>query len=132
MTLRVTLLSAALLVLAGAAVAGPAHKVLVDSYRAAAGGDASAERGRAFFVASHAGGKPDTPSCTTCHGANLAEPGKTRAGKAIDPMAVSVNPRRLTDPAEVEKWFARNCDSVLGRACTPAEKADVVAYLASL
>ena len=32
----------------------------------------------------------------------------------------------------VEKWFARNCKDVLGRACTPAEKADVVAWLAAI
>jgi hypothetical protein len=29
----------------------------------------------------------------------------------------------------VEKWFKRNCNDVLARACTPAEKADVLAYL---
>jgi hypothetical protein len=29
----------------------------------------------------------------------------------------------------VEKWFRRNCNDVLGRTCTPSEKADVMAYL---
>ena len=42
-------------------------------------------------------------------------------------MAVSVNPKRLSDPAKVEKWFGRNCRWTLGRDCTPQEKADFVA-----
>ena len=42
------------------------------------------------------------------------------------------NAARFTDSAFVEKWFGRNCDSVLGRACTAAEKADVIAWLSSL
>ncbi|MBL8573932.1 MAG: DUF1924 domain-containing protein [Hyphomicrobiaceae bacterium] len=132
MSLRAKLLALAVCSLATAAFAGPAQKPVVDHYTAGAGGAASAERGRAFFTATHTGGKPDTPTCTACHGTDLKAAGKTRAGKPIDPMAVSANPRRLTDLAETEKWFGRNCDSVLGRACTPAEKADVVAYLNGL
>lgn len=31
-----------------------------------------------------------------------------------------------------DKWFKRNCNDVLGRQCTPAERADVLAYLLSL
>lgn len=96
----------------------------------AAAGDPAA--GNAFFHATHSGGKPDTPSCTTCHTNDPRAMGKTRAGKAIDPMAVSVNPNRFTDPAKVEKWFIRNCNTVLGRECTAGEKADVLAYLRSI
>ena len=95
----------------------------------AAGAPASAARGEAFFKATHTGGKPDTASCTVCHTADPRSTGRTRAGKPIEPMAVSANPARFTDPAKVEKWFRRNCNSVLGRECTAAEKADVVAWL---
>jgi len=91
----------------------------------------SAERGAAFFRATHQGGKPDTPSCTTCHGTEPRATGKTRAGKPIDPMAVSANPARFTDPKEVAKWFTRNCKSVLGRECTAAEKGDFITFMAS-
>ncbi len=91
----------------------------------------SAENGKALFMATHAGGKPDTPSCTTCHTADPKAMGKTRAGKPIDPMAVSANPKRFTDLAEVEKWFGRNCNSVLGRDCTPQEQGDVATWLIS-
>jgi hypothetical protein len=93
---------------------------------------ADAAAGKAFWNANHSGGKPDTPSCTTCHGNDPTKAGQTRAGKAIDPMAVSVQPDRYTDPAKVEKWFGRNCNSVLGRDCTATEKADVLDYLKSI
>ena len=91
----------------------------------------SAERGAQFWQAQHVGGKPDTPSCTTCHTKDPTAEGQTRAGKAIAPMAVSRTPDRFTDAAKVEKWFDRNCNTVLGRACTAAEKGDVITYLSS-
>lgn len=123
---------------AGAAIAaGPAQVSVLDRYVAAAKADPgyagpSAERGHAFFFAAHAGGKADTPACTACHSSNLTGPGRTKAGKVIEPMAASVAPTRYSDPATVEKWFRRNCQDVLGRACSAAEKADVLAFLLSL
>lgn len=91
----------------------------------------SAERGKAFFMAKQAGGKPDTPSCTSCHTDSVKKTGKTRAGKDIAPLAVSVEPTRFTDPEKVDLWFKRNCNSVLGRACTPLEKGDFLAFAVS-
>jgi hypothetical protein len=38
-------------------------------------------------------------------------------------------PARFSNPAKVEKWFKRNCTEVLGRACTPAEKADFIKFV---
>ncbi len=46
-------------------------------------------------------------------------------------MAVSLTPTRFSDLAKVEKWFSRNCQTVLGRLCTTVEKGDFIAYLAS-
>lgn len=103
---------------------------LIAGYEAAAGQAADAARGKALFLASPGGGKPDTPSCTTCHTADPRQPGEGRSGKAIEPMAPSVIPTRFTDSAKVEKWFGRNCNSVLGRDCTPSEKADLLGWLA--
>jgi isopentenyl phosphate kinase len=57
--------------------------------------------------------------------------GQTKAGKAIDPMAVSKTPTRFTEADKVAKWFLRNCNTVLGRECTPLEKGDVISYLSS-
>ena len=127
------LLTTALALLALPAAAGDTSPAqLIAGYEAAAGATADPARGEALFLADHTGGKPDTPSCTTCHTADPRAVGQARTGKAIEPMAPSVNPARFTDSAEVEKWFGRNCNSVLGRDCTPLEKADVVAWLASL
>ena len=89
----------------------------------------AAERGEGLFRAQKGGGKPDTPSCTTCHSETPQAAGETRAGKPIDPIAVSTAPKRFTDPAEVEKWFGRNCKSVLGRECTAAEKSDFITFM---
>jgi hypothetical protein len=124
---------AVLVSLSAAAIAATPRQAILDGYAKEAGVTAfSAERGKAFFEADHAGGKPATPSCSTCHGMHPRETGRTRAGKVIEPMAVSANPKRFTDPAFVEKWFGRNCDSVLGRACTAAEKGDFIAFMSSL
>lgn len=123
--------------LAGAALAAtcalalePAQKQLADAYMARAAGDAA--RGKAFFLAQHGGGKPDTPSCASCHTSDPAAVGRTRAGKEIAPMAASRAPKRFVDQAETEKWFKRNCADVLGRDCTAQEKSDVLAFLLSI
>lgn len=94
-------------------------------------GNASAARGEAFFFAKVTrDGK--TESCTGCHTDNPKAVGKTRANKAIEPLAPVANRDRLTDPAKVEKWFRRNCKDVHARECTPQEKADFVAFLISV
>mgnify|MGYP002148010371 CR=1 FL=1 len=53
-------------------------------------------------------------------------------GKTISALAPAFNPERFTDPAKSEKWFRRNCNDVLARECTAAEKADMLAWLVSL
>jgi hypothetical protein len=89
----------------------------------------SAERGAAFYRTTHTGGKQGTVSCASCHGSSPQGQGQTRAGKTIEPMAVSKNPARFTNKDDVEKWFARNCKDVLGRACTAKEKGDFLTYM---
>lgn len=117
------------------ASAGPAQKAVLDHYAASAKAanpaftGFSAAKGQAFFSAKHAGGQPDTPSCTTCHTADPTRAGQTRTGKDIKPMAVSANPERFADLVNVEKWFRRNCDSVLGRECTATEKGDFITFM---
>jgi hypothetical protein len=117
------------------AVMNPAQKTVYGQYATAAKTadpaftDFSAERGQTFFQGRHSGGKQDSPSCTSCHTTNVKNVGKSRAGKEIAPMAASVNPKRFTDYADVEKWFTRNCPDVLGRQCSLTEKGDVLAYL---
>ena len=129
---KILLATAAIIAIARASVAGDTSpSALLKHFEAQAGRKGSAEKGRVFFTTPHKGGKPETPSCITCHTKNLKARGQTRAGKVIEPMALSVNPARLTDSAKVAKWLRRNCRTVLGRECTAAEKADVVAFLMS-
>jgi hypothetical protein len=117
--------------------ANPARDAIVAGFTAQAKAENpafagfSAEKGGAFFKARQAGGKPETPSCTTCHGDTPFATGQTRAGKIIEPMAASKSPTRYTDPKKVAKWFFRNCRSVLGRECTAQEKGDYLAFMIS-
>jgi hypothetical protein len=68
--------------------------------------------------------------CSLCHSEDLRRTGKHAVtGKAIEPLAPSANPKRLTDAEHVEKWFARNCKWTLGRECTPQEKGDFLVMI---
>ena len=91
----------------------------------------SIPRGEKLYRAKFTSGKPDTPSCTTCHADSPRSAGRTLTGKSIDAVAVSVTPTRYTDPTKVEKWFKRNCNEVLGRECTALEKGDWLSYMIS-
>ena len=70
--------------------------------------------------------------CSTCHFEDLRRAGKhATTGKPIDPLAPSANPKRLTDPEHIEKWFLRNCKWTMGRECTPQEKGDFLLMIAA-
>ncbi len=102
---------------------------MLADYSAQAGAAAQAARGQQFFNRPH--GKEW--SCATCHGATPTANGKhASTGKAIEPLAPAANVQRFVDAARTEKWFRRNCNDVLGRECSVAEKADVLAWLMTL
>lgn len=113
---------------------GPEMSALMDSYRADAGVAAfSAEGGRELFNSTRMHSKNnEMRGCTTCHTKDPLAMGKTRVGKPIEPISPAANPRRLTDPKKVKKWFRRNCKWVLERECTPKEKGDFITYMMSL
>jgi len=86
----------------------------------------SAARGETFFKTKQGGDL----SCSSCHTDNPAAVGKhAKTGKVIEPLAPSANAARFTDVAKVNKWFKRNCNDVLSRACTPQEQGDFLTYL---
>jgi cytochrome c553 len=124
------------LIASGPSIAGPREEQL-DRYASAARAanpafaGFSAARGRTLHTQAFAGGKPDTPACTSCHGNDTRGAGRNPAGKTIEAMALSASPSRYTDPAKVEKWFKRNCNDVLGRECTPLEKGDWLTFMIS-
>lgn len=90
----------------------------------------SPTRGQAFYLSQHTA-DPATPSCATCHGSQPTRAGRTPAGRSIEPMAASAAPDRYSRPSRVERWFRRECDQVLGRACTALEKGDFLSYMLS-
>jgi hypothetical protein len=88
-----------------------------------------AARGRLLFTTRHG----RDWSCASCHGAVPVGEGRHAAtGKTIAPLAPAANPQRFTDTAKSDKWFRRNCNEVMGRECTAAEKSDVLAWLMAL
>ncbi len=102
---------------------------LEAGYSAQAGAPASAARGQALFTTRHG----REWSCSSCHGAVPTRPGSHAAtGKPIAALAPGFNAERFTDAAKAEKWFRRNCNDVVGRECSAAEKADVLNWLRSL
>jgi len=120
----------AALALAGAAHAAQPGELLAgyqaQARKADAGFSASAARGEQFFTIRHGG----EWSCASCHGNPPTGQGRhAKTGKSIAPLAPAANPERFADGAKAEKWFRRNCNDVLGRACSAAEKADVLAWL---
>jgi hypothetical protein len=125
------LAAAGLLVAAASVHAVPATSAfdLSAAYATQAGAPAVPPRGQHFFNTVHS----RDWSCASCHGAVPTQAGRHAAtGKPIAALAPAFNPERFTDPAKVEKWFRRNCNDVLGRECTAAEKADVLGWLLSL
>lgn len=127
-TTLVVMLGLAAALSCGAAEAASLASQL-EGYVAASGQAASAQRGQQFFTTKHG----QEWSCSSCHGQPPTRPGKhASTGKVIAPLAPAFEPTRFTDPAKTEKWFRRNCKDVLSRECTAAEKADVLAFLATL
>lgn len=114
-----------LLLPCGYAGATEAVDRLLEQYQAEGAGGFSAADGAALWRQSF-----DGRSCTSCHTADPKQAGRHRVtGKAIQPMAPSVNPDRLSDVGQVRKWLLRNCKWTLGRECTAQEKGNLLIWL---
>jgi hypothetical protein len=126
---RITFFCAALCAAVASSTLAATPAELAAAYGAQAGTPAAAARGEQFFRSRHG----REWSCSSCHGAPPTGTGRHAAtGRAIRPLAPAFDPERFTDAARTEKWFRRNCNDVVGRECTAAEKADVLAWLVSL
>ena len=102
---------------------------LLAAYVSAAGAPPDAARGQKLFATRQG----REWSCSSCHGSTPVQPGRhASTGKTIDALAPAASPQRFTDAAKADKWFRRNCNDVLGRACNAGEKADVLAWLMTL
>jgi hypothetical protein len=114
----------------------------------------SAERGRAFYFATHKIDGGRELACASCHHADprketsahqgqlpcrtchitLYKPSDRRyaAKRRIPPLAPSANPERFTREGNVEAWFGWNCNLLLKRECTPVEKGDLITWLLTI
>lgn len=122
----------ALLVMHASASAGPVDKLL-QQFRAQGAGGFTVAAGEQLWERKVIDPKTGQERrCALCHTADLRKMGEhATTGKAIEPMAPSVNPERLTDVAKMKKWLARNCKWTLGRECTPQEKGDALTMIRS-
>jgi cytochrome c553 len=117
------------------AAAADSPASLMAQYAKQAGVPVSAlavPRGAALYRTEHPGRDGQAVSCAGCHSANPTQPGRTRVGKRIEPLAPVANPQRFTDAAKVEKWFRRNCQDVLQRECSAQEKGEFIAWLSQV
>jgi hypothetical protein len=112
------------------AAADPVDDLLKD-FSAQGAGNFSAQAGERFW--DHPVTDPksgEVRRCSLCHSTDLRRSGKhATTGKVIEPMAPSVNAKRLSNRADIEKWLLRNCKWTLGRECTPQEKGDVLVMI---
>lgn len=129
-------LAAAVAAASAPAWANPAREALLAGYAAQAKADDpafsgfAADRGETLFRTRWAGGDERTPACTACHTDTPRQAGRNaKTGRPVEAVAVSVTPDRFTDAERVEKQFRRDCDSVLGRACTAREKGDYITFM---
>lgn len=104
---------------------------LLTQLQSQGAGKADVMRGMQQWTQTYTNNKEaEARSCSSCHTKDLHVKGKhVNTGKAIDPLAPSVNAERLTDVAKIEKWLKRNCKWTLGRECTAQEKTDLLSFI---
>ena len=159
MTMITRILSALFLLFSCAASMAESPDALLRTYaeqaRSADAGFSgfSAERGSAFYYATHPQPDDTEYSCASCH---HQDPRKEQFAhhdkipcrachfpsqrytqghtirRQLLPLAPVANDARFRDAARSDMWFAKNCEFVLGRDCTPLEKGDLITWLLTL
>lgn len=115
---------------AGAAPDTTPEKLLAE-YTAKAGAPPSPIRGQKLYGTNF--GRDLGLSCASCHSDAPTRRGRhALTEKPIAPLAPAANAKRFTDRTAVELNFRMNCNDVVGRECSAAEKADVLSWLLSL
>lgn len=118
----------------GTVLGSPAVDTLLEQYRQQGASAFDAGAGQDFWTQKfNPAGSGQARQCATCHTANPRNTGKhTRTGKPIEPMAPTVNGKRLVEVREIRKWLYRNCKWTVGRECTPQEKGNLLIWLQDL
>ncbi len=101
---------------------------LLAEHAERAGTTPSAERSQAFYNKNF--GRAMGWGCASCHTRDPRRAGKNDAtDKPIAPLAPAAEASRFTDRRKVDFFFKIHCIDVVGRECTAAEKADLLAWL---
>lgn len=91
-----------------------------------------ASRGEKIFTSKQTNKDGKEIACITCHTSNLKAQGENvKTGKKIEPLAVSANPKSLSDEKNVKKWLKRNFNDVYSREGSAKEKGDVLTFILS-
>ncbi len=99
-------------------------------YAAFAKSTLSADEGKEFYTKKLVMIDGKELACATCHTDNPANKGKhNETGKAIQPMAPAVNPKRFADLNESAKGFTKHCKQVYGKDCSAKDKGNFIAYV---
>jgi hypothetical protein len=116
--------------LMGTSVRADTVQQMLSELAAGGAGPFTAAAGRDLWVREYPTQGDAKRSCTTCHTADLRSQGRHAVtGKPIGAMAPSVDPQRLSDRREIEKWLRRNCKWTRGRECSAQESGDLLMYL---
>lgn len=122
--ISVVVFSSVLIAVAPISFASPVEELLA-SYRNQGTEPFSIQRGEQLWLREHQGRR-----CASCHSEDPRAQGKhQKTGKAIKPLAPSVNPERLGSEKNINKWLKRNCKWTLARECTAQEKGDFLTWL---
>jgi len=111
--------------------ATPAVEELLEQYRQEGIQEFKADLGKTlYFQEFKSASTGEIRQCADCHTTDLRAQGKhAETGKIIDPLAPSINPQRLLDIKEINKWLKRNCKWTLGRECTAQEKGNLLIFI---
>jgi hypothetical protein len=124
------ILIACIAALVGTSARADTVEQMLSELAAAGAGPFSVAEGRNLWVREYPADGGAKRSCATCHTADVRSEGRHAVtGKSIGSLAPSVDPQRLSDRREVEKWLRRNCKWTLGRECSAQETGDLLMYL---
>jgi len=108
-----------------------AINILEKSYQDQGAKSGNAQSGEKLWNKTFSGKAPFTErSCKSCHTENLKNNGEhIRTGKALKPLAPSINSVSLSKAKKIKKWFKRNCKWTTGKECSAQDKADILAFI---
>ncbi len=124
-SIKLTVASLTILLATSLSFAAEPLDTMLSDYQNSGASQFSAKAGEILWNKVH-----KERSCASCHSNSVKSEGRHQTtGKKIQPMAPSINSKRLTDRKKIEKWLYRNCKWTWGRECNDQEKGDILLWL---